>query len=189
MLLWDPWAVLTPGFWLSFGAVGLLLYARRRTARRAPAADVAARAARALRAAAHAQWLVTVGLVPLTLALFQQVSLVSPLANAMAIPVVTFVVVPLALAGIVVAGRRAAGRSAHAVLAALMLLLEALARAPAAVWQQHAPPAWARRAARCGVAWLAAPRGVPGTRARRSLLAAAAVRRHAAAARRRRRSG
>ncbi len=34
------------------------------------------------------------------LALFQQVSLVSPLANAVAIPVVTFVVVPLALAAI-----------------------------------------------------------------------------------------
>ena len=27
VLLWDPWATLTPGFWLSFGAVGLLLYA------------------------------------------------------------------------------------------------------------------------------------------------------------------
>ena len=27
VLVWDPWAGLTPGFWLSFGAVGILLYA------------------------------------------------------------------------------------------------------------------------------------------------------------------
>ena len=27
VLVWDPWAGLTPGFWLSFGAVGVLLYA------------------------------------------------------------------------------------------------------------------------------------------------------------------
>src|SRR5882757_9181755 len=27
VLAWDPWASMTPGFWLSFGAVGLLLYA------------------------------------------------------------------------------------------------------------------------------------------------------------------
>jgi competence protein ComEC len=26
VLAWDPWAMLAPGFWLSFGAVGLLLY-------------------------------------------------------------------------------------------------------------------------------------------------------------------
>jgi predicted membrane metal-binding protein len=37
------------------------------------------------------------GLLPALLALFQQFSLVSPLANAVAIPVVSFVVTPLAL--------------------------------------------------------------------------------------------
>src|SRR5204862_2631088 len=31
-----------------------------------------------------------------------------------------------------------------------------------AVWQQHAPPPWAVVAALIGVAWMAAPRGVPG---------------------------
>ena len=50
---------------------------------------------------AHAQWVVTLGLIPLTLALFQQVSLVAPLANAVAIPVVTFGVVSLALLGVI----------------------------------------------------------------------------------------
>jgi competence protein ComEC len=41
---------------------------------------------------------VTLGLIPALLALFQQFSLVSPLANAVAIPVVSLVVItPLAL--------------------------------------------------------------------------------------------
>ena len=48
---------------------------------------------------------VTLGLAPLSLALFQQVSLVGPLANAVAIPLVTMLVVPPHLA----VAHRAAG--------------------------------------------------------------------------------
>ena len=44
---------------------------------------------------------VTLALMPPLLAMFQQVSIVSPLANAVAIPVVSLVVVPLALIGVV----------------------------------------------------------------------------------------
>ena len=74
----------------SLRARGTARESRRRVSR-------IARAVRAMRAAARTQMLVTIGLVPGTLALFQQVSLISPLANALAIPAVTFVVVPLAL--------------------------------------------------------------------------------------------
>jgi competence protein ComEC len=161
VLAWDPWAGFAPGFWLSFGAVGLLLYAHAgRLASPAPASR-AARAVRAFRAATRTQALVTIGLVPGTLALFQQVSLVSPLANSLAIPAVTFVVVPLALTGIVVPAALPF-EAAHAAFAALMVPLEWLSGAPAAVWQQHAPPAWTIAVSVGGVAWLAAPRGVPG---------------------------
>ena len=69
------------------------------------------RAVHAVRESAHAQWVVTVGLAPLTLALFAQTSLIAPLANAVAIPVVTLVVVPLALTGIFGAVRRASSSS------------------------------------------------------------------------------
>ena len=41
------------------------------------------------------------GMIPPLLALFQQISLVSPIANAFAIPLVSFVVVPLAMLGAV----------------------------------------------------------------------------------------
>ncbi len=161
VLAWDPWAGLTPGFWLSFGAVGVLLYAGTGRLSSPPPASRVARAMRTLHAAARTQAVVTVALVPGTLALFQQVSLVSPLANALAIPVVTFAVVPMALAAIVVP-IDALWQGAHAVFAALMIPLDALAVAPAAAWQQHAPPGWAVAVALVGVAWLVAPRGVPG---------------------------
>jgi len=86
VLLIDPWAVVSPGFWLSFGAVALMLYVGSaatadRTGSRSGATAVA----------------ITVGLAPLVLLLFQQVSLVA-LANAIAIPVVSLIVTPLALA-------------------------------------------------------------------------------------------
>ena len=51
---------------------------------------------------------------------------------------------------------------AHQVFAWLVLLLDALSSLPAAVWQQHAPPLWTALLGCFGVAWLLAPRGVPG---------------------------
>ncbi|MET0204449.1 MAG: DNA internalization-related competence protein ComEC/Rec2 [Casimicrobiaceae bacterium] len=161
VLLWDPWASLSPGFWLSFGAVGLLLYAGtgRLPADRAP--GWRARLAQLLRNGAHAQWVVTLGLVPGTVALFQQVSLVSAVANAIAIPVVTLTVVPLALAGIAIP-LDALWQAAHAIFAILMTMLEALSAWPAATWVQHAPSRWTVVVAMLGVALILAPRGVPG---------------------------
>ncbi len=160
VLAWDPWATLAPGFWLSFGAVGLLLFAGTGRLRARRPDGWRARAAAMLREGAHAQWVVTLGLVPGTLALFQQVSLVSALANAVAIPVVTFAVVPLALAGIVLPVD-AIWRVAHGVFAVLMTPLEALSASPAATWAQHAPAPWSVAAAVGGVVLLLAPRGVP----------------------------
>jgi competence protein ComEC len=161
VLAWDPWASLAAGFWLSFGAVGVLLYGAGGRLAAAPATGRGARLLREGRAALEAQWLVTVGMVPLTLALFQQVSLIAPLANALAIPVVTFAVVPLALTGVFLPVD-VLWRVADTVFALLMVALEAMAELPGAVWQQHAPALWSLPAAMIGVGWLAAPRGVPG---------------------------
>lgn len=161
VLVWDPWATLTPGFWLSFGAVGLLLYASVGRLRTAPVAGWRGRASTALRDGWHAQWVVTLGLTPMTLALFQQVSLISPVANAVAIPVVTLAVVPLALLGIAIP-LDLLFQGAHAVLALLMHMLEFLAALPDATWQQHAPMQWTVAAGILGTLWLMAPRGFPG---------------------------
>ncbi len=150
VLVIDPWAVLAPGFWLSFGAVALILLVS--TGRIAPA--------HWLTAWARVQWAVTLGLTPLLLALFQQVSLVSPLANAIAIPVVSLVVVPLTLIGVALPFDLVL-QLAHGVMAACGALLEWMSALPAAVWQQHAPPAWTVAAAVLGVFWLLLPRGFP----------------------------
>ncbi len=161
VLLIDPWAVLATGFWLSFGAVAVLLYAG--TGRRG--SDSAPQTSRWLsfrRASAEwglAQWAVTLGSLPLLLFFFQQCSLVSPLANAVAIPVVSLIVTPLALLFAVVPWAPLL-HLAHAVLAGLMQVLLALADWP--VWQQAAPPFWALALAMLGVAWLLLPRGFPG---------------------------
>jgi competence protein ComEC len=161
VLSWDPWASLTPGFWLSFGAVGLLLYASVGRLRASPARTWRAHLRSTLCEGAHAQWVVTLGLVPMTLALFQQASLIAPVANAVAIPAVTLGVVPLALCGVALPVDLLF-QAAHAVLALLMRFLEFLAALPDATWQQHAPLPWTVIAGIAGALWLLAPGGIPG---------------------------
>jgi competence protein ComEC len=151
VLLVDPWSVTSPGFWLSFGAVALMLYA---------AAGAEAGRIHWLARWGRVQWAITVGLAPLVLLLFQQVSLVSPVANALAIPVVSLVVTPLALGAAATPGPWVA-EVAHAVLIALMPALDWLAHLPGAAWRQHAPAPWSAALALAGAAWLLAPRGVP----------------------------
>ena len=151
----DPWAVMSAGFWLSFGAVALILYVTAyRIGRR-----------HWLMEYVSVQWAMTVGLTPLLLGLFQQASLVSPLANAIAIPLVSLVVVPLALLGAVLPSSFSHGGAplwlAHFVMAGVMRFLEWLNALPQAVWTQHAPPAWSVVAAMLGVLWILLPRGFP----------------------------
>lgn len=91
----DPWAPLSAGFWLSFGAVAILL--RVADAPFDAEAGWRQRWMARLGQATRLQLLVTLGLTPLLAFLVYQVSVGSPLANAVAIPSVTFVVTPLAL--------------------------------------------------------------------------------------------
>jgi len=156
VLLLDPWAVLAPGFWLSFGAVAVILFVA--TGRLSPGHKLAP--GHGLRQWGRIQWAITLALAPLLLVWFQQMSLVSPLANAVAIPLVSLVVTPLALAGSVLPFDSIL-ELAHAAMAAQMWLLEWCAALPAAVWQQHAPAAWTVALALGGCAWLLLPRGVP----------------------------
>ncbi|BBI99862.1 DNA internalization-related competence protein ComEC/Rec2 [Ferrigenium kumadai] len=150
VLIPDPWAVLSAGFWLSFGAVALILLV---TAHRV-------RPPHWLSQYATVQWAMTVGLTPLLLALFQQVSLVSPLANALAIPLVSLIVVPLTLLGAALPIEMPLWL-AHIAMDGTMHFLEWLNALPQAVWTQHAPPAWTIAAAMLGVFWLLLPRGFP----------------------------
>ena len=106
VLLIDPMAPYTPGFWLSFGAVAAILFAMKDSSSllgiptgKELEVQWSHRALQALREACRVQAVVTIALLPFTLYWFYQASVVSPIANALAIPLVSYVVTPLAIAG------------------------------------------------------------------------------------------
>lgn len=169
VLLPDPWAILSPGFWLSFAAVSLIFFV---TAHRIGGKDRTDALSipnkrsphkswgvlRLIREYAQIQWAITLGLVPLLLSLFGQFSLVSPLANAFAIPLVGLIVVPLTLAGALLPIEFPLWL-AHAALKMTMIPLQYLGSFPP--WQQHAPPPWSLVFGIFGVLWILMPRGFP----------------------------
>jgi competence protein ComEC len=158
VLLLDPWAVLAPGFWLSFGAVGVILFASvgRIEAPRTRFWSMLALGART-------QYAVTLGLVPLTMLLFSQVSLASPIANAIAIPVISLIVTPLSLAGSMLPAPLSIMllNLAHAAVVALAWALGAMSESRLAVWSAPAPVPWVFCFALLGTLWMLAPRGWP----------------------------
>lgn len=163
VVLLDPWAVLWPGFWLSFGAVAVLLFAGSGRLPLPPPANWREVLQRAWRNASAAQYAVTVGLVPLSVLLFGQISLISPLANAIAIPLISFVVTPLSLLGSVLPAPLSSGllQLAHACVAALALFLQWLSAYPVALWTLPVPAFWMFALAMLGTIWALAPRGWP----------------------------
>ncbi|HTK01245.1 MAG TPA: DNA internalization-related competence protein ComEC/Rec2 [Bordetella sp.] len=176
----DPWAPIAPGFWLSFGAVAAVLAWGQGA--RGPA-SLAVRDAdgagverwrgwrRGLVQAGRLQCVVTLSLTPVLAFLTQQVALTSPLANAVAIPVVSLVVTPLALlctALCAIPGAQPAaawaGHAAQWVFGAAMRWIEWLAGREWAVWNVAAPPAILVALAAAGIAWALLPPGMASRR-------------------------
>ncbi|CAK0777790.1 competence protein ComEC [Gammaproteobacteria bacterium] len=156
VLLWDPLAVTEAGFWLSFGAVALIFY------------GMMGRIGHPShwRALGRVQWGMTVGLLPLLLALFQRVAVYSPLANLIAIPWLEVGTVPVVLVGTlllpfapILGGKLLTW--ADFSLAGLWPVLEFFSTLPWATWSPPAPPVWAVVIAMAGVLLLLAPRGLP----------------------------
>ncbi len=152
----DPWALLQAGFWLSFVAVGVLFASDGAGPAVRPEGDEpASRLARignTLRSVLREQWVITLALTPLTLLLFGQVSVVGLLANALAIPWVTLVVTPLALAGTFVTPLWIVAAWAVQALGAYLGWLAAL---PFATISSPAPALWAGAAGVLGGVLLA----------------------------------
>lgn len=156
VLLLDPLAVLSPGFWLSFGAVTVILYGMGG------------------RLAASGWWwrwgrvqvLVALGLAPLLALWFQQVPLVAPLANLLAVPWVSLVVVPLVLSGTALLSLWPWGGEGLLSLAAMGLdglwwWLGWCGGLLPSGWSTLAATPWTLLPALIGLAWLLAPRGWP----------------------------
>ena len=163
VILIDPWAVLAPGFWLSFGAVALIFYV---SAHRVELLDVVgeniffAKIKHWLTEYGRLQWAMSIGLIPPLLAIFQQVSLVSPLANFFAIPLVSFCVVPLTLLGSIPSFDFCL-YPAQWIMQMCFIGLRWLENSPLPVWTQHAPPVWSVLLGTVGVLWILLPRGFP----------------------------
>lgn len=149
VVILDPWAVNAAGFWLSFAAIALICLA------------VSGRVGRmgVISGWVRIQWAITLGLLPVLLTLFQQVSLVSPVANAIAIPVIASVIVPLALLA-VVPGLEFLLLVAHPILQGTMMILQWLQGSPLAIWELATPPLWTVVAATVGIIWLLLPGGL-----------------------------
>lgn len=98
VLLGNPLSPLGAGFWLSFGAVGTLMFAFAGRHRLRSASGDAQTWSRRLRQWCEPQFTVFVGMLLPLLLWTGQSSLLAPLANLVAIPLVSLLVVPLALA-------------------------------------------------------------------------------------------
>lgn len=157
VLLIDPFAILSMGFWLSFAAVAIILYSM---GGRSHTRGLGWRFFRV-------HWIIGIGLAPLLLFAFQQAPVYTFVANFIAVPVVGLLVVPLVLLAVLL-------MPFYTVLSGWLLLavdqlfqwlwpiLEAIANWPAAQWIQQQPPLWTLFCALLGVLLLLAPRGWPG---------------------------
>jgi competence protein ComEC len=159
VLLADPLSVLAPGFWLSFAGVAWLLWCLPHAGERTWRGM--------LREFFSAQAVATIGLLPLTVVLFGQASLAGPLANLVAIPWWSLVVVPLALCGTALDALHAgAGAWAWRLAASAFDItwpwFERLAHSPLALWWLPQPTWFALPLALAGGFWLLLPRGLPG---------------------------
>jgi len=156
VLVVNPFANMEPGFWLSFAAVAVILFAM---------------SARLYQKNlwwkwGRVQWVVLVGLAPFMIFVFQKAILVSPIVNFIAVPWVSMLTVPLTLAGslltlISIDFGAILLRWAAFSFDALWPILNWFAQLPFTQWRQHQPVSWTIIPALCGVIYLLMPQGVP----------------------------
>ncbi|MDX2164381.1 MAG: ComEC/Rec2 family competence protein [Gammaproteobacteria bacterium] len=148
VIIIDPLSIFTPTFWLSFIAVFLLIY------------GLAGRTGKLSfwEHWTHAQWIMAVGLIPVNLLFFEQISWIGFIANAIAIPFVGFVILPLCLTGIVF---HSLWTVAEFLLMHFWIIMHGLAQLP---HTQHYQIISISEFFRCsvGVLLVLSPRGFPG---------------------------
>ena len=165
----DPWSPISTGFWLSFAAVAILFYVGSQS--QVPQIEsmcLRQRCWEILKESARLQWLITLAMVPALAFLFQQVSISSPFANAVAIPIVTFVVTPLALMTAVISCvsslaplASATAWLGHFAFDWCMIPVTWLADAPWSSLSVAAMPAWCLVLSLLGMTWALQPPGIP----------------------------
>ena len=157
VLLYSPLVVLSAGFYLSFLAVFIIIYA------------MSARLGQEhyLLKSFRLHCVIGLSLLPVLLFFFQSVSLIAPVANMIAVPVISFIVVPLSLLALVFLPYlpEFANFILQGVEVVLHLLWQVLLRLvdlPFASIVRPQPEGWQIAVALVGVLLLLAPRGIPG---------------------------
>lgn len=150
-------AVLSAGFYLSFLAVFCIVYV------------LSARLGRERRlfSSLKVHGVVALSLSPVLLFFFQHVSIIAPIANIIAVPVVSFFVVPLSLIalGLLLVVPEIAVLLLQLIdylLQNLWLVLQYLVDLPMASIVRPKPQLWQMLIAMLGILLLLAPRGIPG---------------------------
>ncbi len=151
VLLWDPASVLSAGFWFSFLAVAAIFYTLAGPW-------------------AQSRWfkwvwlqlVIALSLAPLSLFMFQQTSLVAPLANLIMVPYVSFLVVPLVLIGVLILPWSETGSglffaAAEGLFSFIWPALHWLAALPYSHWFKAQPGIILTLLALMGVALMLAP--------------------------------
>lgn len=156
VLVLDPLAVLSASFWLSFLAVLWIIF------------GLSARIGRLgyWRSLSKIHWMTALGLAPVIMLHFQQVSIIAPLTNLLAVPVIAWLVVPLSLLAVVFlfifpSFAESLLFLVDRILSLLWRLLSACADLPFAAFNTIQPPFFAVVLALLGAALLLAPKGIP----------------------------
>lgn len=157
ILLLDPLAVLSESFWLSFGTIALIIYGMQGRLQ----------ANGWWHHYAAPQWVIGLGLIPFSLLFFQEASLISFVANCIAIPWLGFLILPFCLLSLILVNfSNAAAYStlwvADKSLAALWMILTALAKFDFAVYRAALLSPWIFIATSIACLLLLLPRSTPG---------------------------
>ena len=138
IFLWDPVAILVPGFKLSFSAVGILIICAQQHFRTTAFGSwqIAGTLATHTRRLVYLQFALLAGLFPLTALIFDRVAIAAPLVNLLALPIFNFVTVPLCLFGMLLDGPlQIAGdtflRWAYETIRLVLMLVDFAAERPA----------------------------------------------------------
>ncbi|MGC1853750.1 MAG: DNA internalization-related competence protein ComEC/Rec2 [Candidatus Aquirickettsiella sp.] len=156
ILIIEPFAVLSASFWLSFTAVLLIFYAV--SSRIKPLKN--------WRAWCRIQFTVSLGLIPLSLLFFHQISWISFAANLIAIPSTGFLILPLSLLGSLLSlVSSALGNHilifAEQLLELLWKVLNFFSEIPLAQYYAYLSSRWILASSIIGILLLLAPKGMP----------------------------
>lgn len=157
VLVFNPLCVLSESFWLSFVTLALIIYGM--SGRLAPQGY--------WWKWGRVQWVIGIGLIPLTLVFFQQFSLVSFLVNSIAIPWLGFFILPFCFLALIFLYFFPSISTlclylADKSLASLWVMLNWFSQLHFAVWQQAMPNYYLLFFFIIGIVILLIPAGFPG---------------------------